>query len=153
MFLVRDTMNGRHKKIRSFLDKEPAIAVLLAAADFEWTARRAILACGSSPMGYLREHELRTCHGPPAYAECWEKEVTPRFHKELKNIICDWEVFREAFKLRHKLIHGVQGTTGTEFARRQVEPIIAASKAITEFAAKNGAQIYGARIRRVKGRY
>jgi hypothetical protein len=151
MFLVRDTIQNRHEKIRSFLDKEPAIAVLLAVADFEWTVRRAILACGRQSMRELRERALRQCHGPIAYAECWHREVTPRFGKELKNIIPDWEFFRkDAFQLRHNLIHGVQGTAGIKYARKRVESMIAASKAIAEAAAENGAQIYGARIRRVK---
>ena len=152
MFLVRDTIQSRDEKIRSFLDKESAIAVLLAAADFEWTVRRAILACGTSPMRELRERILRACNGPRSYAQCWNKEVTPRFDKELKNVIPDWEVFLKAFQLRHNLIHGVQGTTGVKYARKRVETIIAASKAIAEFAAENGAQIYSARIRRVKSR-
>ena len=153
MFLVKDTIQKRHEKILSFLDMEPAIAVLLAAADFEWTVRRTILACGSSSIKDLREGALQKCHGPPKYAKCWKKEVTPRFHKELKSIIRDWEFFsNNAFQLRHKLIHGVQGTTGAKYARKRVESIIAASKAIAEFAAENGAQIYGTRIRRVKSR-
>ena len=150
MFLVRDTIQSRHEKIRLFLDKEPVIAVLLAAADFEWTVRRAILTCGSSPIKELREGALQKCSGLTRYAECWKNQVTPRFNKELKNIIHDWEFFCEdAFQLRHNLIHGVQGTTGARYARMRVESMIAASKAITKFAAKNGAQIYGARMRRV----
>ena len=150
MFLVSDTIQGRHEKIRSFLDKEPAIAVLLAAADFEWTVRRAILACGRSPMKELREEALRKCHGPLKYAECWKKEVTPRFRKELGDIIRDWEFFhKNAYQLRNNLVHGVQGAVGRNFAHKHVESIIAASKAIADFAAENGARIYGSRIRRV----
>jgi hypothetical protein len=80
MFLVKDTIKKRHEKIRSFLEKEPAIAVLLSAADFGWTVRRVILACGSSPIRDLRERKLG---GPAAYAGCWKKEVTPRFSKAL----------------------------------------------------------------------
>jgi hypothetical protein len=150
MFLVKDTIQKRHEKIRSFIEKEPVIAVLLSAADFEWTVRRVILACGSSPIRDLREHRLG---GPPAYAKCWKKEVTPRFPKELEKIVPGWESFQKAFQLRHKLIHGVQGTTGTEYARRQVETILAASKALADFAAENDAQIYGSRIRRVKSHF
>jgi hypothetical protein len=150
MFLVKDTIQKRHQMIRSFLDKEPAIAVLLAAADFEWTVRRAILACGSSSIKDLRQRKL---NGPFAYAACWKTEVTPRFHKTLQTVIRDWELFRRAFQLRHKLIHGIQGTTGRDYACRQVEIIISASNSIVEFAAINRAQVYGVRIRRVKSRF
>jgi hypothetical protein len=152
MFLVSDTMRERHGKILSFLDTEPTIAVLLAAADFEWTVRRAILTCGSSPMKELRE-ALRRCSGLTKYATCWKKQVTPRFRKELSSIIPDWEFFsKDAFQLRNNLIHGVQGTTGPKYARKRVEFVIAASEAITKFAAENGGQIYGTRIRRVRAR-
>jgi hypothetical protein len=147
MFLVKDTVQKRHEKILSFLEKEPAIAVLLSAADFEWTVRRVILACGSSPIRDLRSRQL---NGLNSYAKCWKNEVTPRFPKELQKVVPDWEVFQKAFKLRHNLIHGVQGTTGRGYARRQVETIIGASKALVDFAAENRAKIYGSPLRRVK---
>ena len=35
MFLVADTMEGWHTKIRAYLLEEPVVAVLLAAVDFE----------------------------------------------------------------------------------------------------------------------
>lgn len=55
MFFVNDTQEHRHKFIRSFLKKDTApIAVLLAAIDFEWTVKRAILAFGTSPTKDLR---------------------------------------------------------------------------------------------------
>ena len=151
MFLVKDTIQKRHEKIRSFLEVDRAIAVLLAAADWEWTVRRAILACGRSSKKDLRENALRKCHGPIKYAECWKKEVTPRFHNKLETLIDDWEFFhKDAFQLRNNLIHGVQGTVGQEYARKRVEFMISASKAIIEFSETNGAHIYGSRIRRVK---
>ena len=41
------------------------------------------------------------------------------------------------------------GDGGRELAHKRVESIIAASKSIADFAAENGARIYGSRIRRV----
>ena len=56
MFLINDTMEERHQTIRSFLSSDPMIAVILAAADFEWTVRRAILALGTLPTKEIRKH-------------------------------------------------------------------------------------------------
>jgi hypothetical protein len=53
--LVSDTQENRHAQIRRLLvDQKAVIAVLLAAADVEWTIRRAIIALGTSPTAYLR---------------------------------------------------------------------------------------------------
>ena len=54
MFLVADNRNDRDLLIKSYFDAEPAISILLAAADFEWTVRRAILALGKSPTKHIR---------------------------------------------------------------------------------------------------
>ncbi len=59
MFLVRDRIEARHEKIRTFMGSDDAaIAVLLAAADFERTVRRAILALGNTPTKQLRTKVL-----------------------------------------------------------------------------------------------
>jgi hypothetical protein len=42
VFLMSDALEGSHTKTQSFLAHEPAIAVLVAVSDFEWTLRRAI---------------------------------------------------------------------------------------------------------------
>ena len=57
MFFVGDTLAGRHNEIsRRFINsKDVMIAVFLAAADFEWTVRRAIIALGHGANRQIRE--------------------------------------------------------------------------------------------------
>jgi hypothetical protein len=156
MFLVTDTLEGRQKKVRSFLDKEPVIAVLLAAADFEWTTRRAILALGKSPTKSINARFLEERRGGlKALAKYWKDEVQsrPKLRKELKCIVTNWDVFfNKAYPLRHKLVHGAQGTTGVGYATKAVEAFLAASKEITMFALDNHEPIYGRCIRRINPR-
>ena len=55
----------------------------------------------------------------------------------------DWRFFREqAFALRNKLVHGVQGTSGLGFASKRVESILSASRAVVHFAASQNADLF-----------
>jgi hypothetical protein len=53
-------------------------------------------------------------------------------------LIEDWNLLREAYNLRHLLIHGDQGTTGLDYAADRVERILNASKQVFEFAQSRG---------------
>jgi hypothetical protein len=154
MFLTSDTMGQRQQKIRSFMSTEPVIAVLLAAADFEWTTRRAILALGKSPTKSINAClRAEKKGGLKALQGYWKDEVKPRLGSDLATIVPDWNFFAtKAYDLRHKLVHGAQGTTGKAYAGRAVEAMLNASKAVAEYAAKNGEPVYGRQIRRIKPR-
>jgi hypothetical protein len=152
MFLVSDTLESRQKKIRSFLEREPAIAVLLAAADFEWTVRRAILALGTNPTKDIRK-DFERCRGLDGYKRCWKREVKPRLHVGLAQVVPNWQFLKEqAYDLRNRLIHGVSGPPSVPYARDRVVAMLEASAALVAFAACNEEPIYGRPIRRIKPR-
>lgn len=154
MFLIRDTLDARQTQIRGFLRSEPAIAVILAAADFEWTVRRTILALGrSSTTSIRRRFEKERVSGLGAYKELWKEEVKNRLGTDLAIVVPNWQFFSEtAFQLRHRLVHGVSGTTGVAFAERSTESILAATKAVAQYAEFQGEPIYGRQIRRLNPR-
>jgi len=154
MFLINDSIQVRHKKIRSFLADEPTIAVLLAVTDFEWTVRRAILALGRSNTSALNyRFKTENTAGPDRLKEIWKDEVKPRFGEDLTAVVPRWQTLKEkAIILRNKLIHGLQGTTGKSYAQRMVEVILSASTAVTEYAEAKGERIYGRKIIRLKNR-
>ena len=150
MFLVNDTLAERHEQIRSL---EPFIGVILAAADFEWTVRRAILALGTRPTKDIRQDVLGRVSGLERYKNAWKEEVYPRLGKHLAEIIPQWEFFStDAYKLRNRLVHGVKGTVGEDYARERMESILAASRALNDFAETLGEPLYGRAIRRLKSR-
>lgn len=153
MFLVSDTQAERHKKIKGFVSsKETTIAVFLAAADLEWTLRRAILAMGCSPNKFIRGCVLDQCTGLNKYKDAWRKEVFPRFGKSLVDLVGNdnWSELSNpkhgAFALRHRLIHGIAGTSGLDYSAQRIEVILAASMVITKFSESNGIDLFGKRL-------
>ena len=151
MFLVHDTLEERQEKIASYDD--PFVAVLLAAADFEWTVRRAILALGISTTKEIKEDVLSRCSGLDKYKDAWKKEVEPLTGKGLSEIIPDWQYVKEkAYPLRNRLVHGIEGSVTSQYAQERVKAILSASKAVAEFADSFGEPLYGRRIVRLKRR-
>jgi hypothetical protein len=153
MFLINDTLEARHQTIRNFLLSDRMIAVILAAADFEWTVRRAILGLGISPTKEIRRRfEAERTSGLKGYKEVWRYEVKPRLGRDLTNIIPKWESFKNAFNLRHRLVHGISGTTGSTYAQQAVDVILSASKALVQYSEEHHSPVYGSRIVRTKPR-
>jgi len=153
VFLINDTRAQREEKIRSFLEEDPAVAIILAAADFEWTVRRAILALGRSPTKNIRLGVLAKCHGLEHYKDAWKQEVTPRMGIGLAQLIPEWQFFKEkAYDLRHKIIHGAASRVTVRFATPRLDAILAASAAVIRCADEHNEPLYGRRIRRLKER-
>jgi hypothetical protein len=166
MFLVSDALEKRQAKIRGFLTAgEPAIAILLAAADCERTVRRAILALGVTPTKELRFRLGRPRPKPSevlptrkrykssieGYNDAWNDELA-RFKLRLLGDLGDRDQIRNAFQLRHDLVHGDVGTTGTEYARKRVECLLAFTSSVSRFARDNGADLERNLPRRLKPR-
>lgn len=149
MFFVSDTQKQRHKMIRSYLAQDRApIAVVLAAVDFEWTVRRAIMALGSSPTPHIRKVVMKNISGLRGYKESWKAEVQPRLKLSLPQVIPHWSNLTDAFVLRGKLVHGVVGSVKFEHATPSVEVILSASKLLEELAAEQGTTLYRRIVRR-----
>lgn len=146
-FLVDDSQSTRHRRISDFLVKDSAIiAVLLAAADFEWTLRRTIYCLGSRP---IRELKAERTSGLRGYAKLWKGELQFPGARRLEEVVGDWEALVGAFDLRNRIIHGSQGATGLEYATRRVHRMLLASVRVADFGSANGANVF-ARLKRVK---
>lgn len=142
MFLVKDCHEGRKSKIRSFLEQgEPAIAVILAAANFEWTLRRVIIILGKSTTADIR-NALVPCYGLDNYVALWKTEVSISLKKGLPALISNWADVRRAYALRGRLIHGSIGTTKWEDGKSQVEALLKAADALVEVAESQNVSVY-----------
>ncbi len=151
MFLSGDRLERRERKVRSFLRNDPAIAVLLAAASFEWTLSRAVLWLSGTPNKKLRNSMAR-CYGLGAYKDLWKDEVTAAGHPgRLTGIVTSWSLLTNAFKERGKLVHG-NGTTTTKKATPHVEAMLQASCDLAAYCEAHGiADFHGRlRVRRVR---
>jgi hypothetical protein len=142
MFLVKDSLKKRHSRIRRYLTtSDPAAALYLAAADFEWTISRAIIAGGSNRNTSIRK-SLKKSRGVRGYEELWEKEVTPRASATLEEVIVNSKLLAGAFSLRNKLVHGAKTSTGPGFLSKAVEASLAASLAVVGFFSAHGIDLY-----------
>lgn len=148
MFFVSDTQANRHRLIRSFHSKsQDMIAVILAAVDFEWTVRRAILALGTSSTKEIRK-SLETSWGLEKYKDLWREEVATRLHVTLVEVIPHWGELRELFRFRDRLVHGAVGVISRDAAKRSVEYILQGSKELEAFAIRNEGSLYRHIVRR-----
>ena len=121
MFLVQDSSLSREERIKYYLIEDASVSVLLSVIHFEWTVRRAIIALGTSPNVVVRER-LSRCHGLDKYKEVWRDEVflnEQRQVERLSEVVKNWECLGRAFRLRHRLVHGVTSCS-TDYARERV---------------------------------
>ena len=142
MFWVKDSREARYSRIKSFLTKkDAAIAVLLAAANLEWTLRRAIMLLTRSARAAVRT-KLEQCAGLSKYESTWNDEVFPHYKKKLSVVVTNWKEISERkgnskrkgkFQLRHDLIHGSVGTCSVTFARSHVEAFLLAASDVDRF--------------------
>jgi len=157
MFFVSDSQTQRHDRIRSFLTDESAtIAVILAAIDFEWSVRRAILALGSSPTKHIREVVFAGFHGGYGnYADAWNQEVAVWLKLSLAQAIPHWSRLANkrdgAVRLRGQIVHGATVSVSVDLARPRVEDWLAASTALEGLAIQHKTSLYK-RLRRTAPR-
>jgi hypothetical protein len=142
MFFVGDKPHHREQKIRRYLEEDPMIAILLAAANVEWTIGRCIIFFSISPNIEVRER-LAKCHGLDKYKELWKDELTLNDSSIplLTQVIKKWPDFRNAFVLRHRLIHG-RGTCSRSMALQPIELMLSAVNDLHEFASSRGDDLH-----------
>lgn len=139
MFFVSDTEAHKRRRILEFGRREPMIAVLLAAANFEWTVGRCILFFGNSSN--VRIHEcLQKTHGLKKYADLWGAEICQYDSSAappLNEVVKNWAQFSEAFQMRHRLIHG-RGTCSAKMATDPISQMLSAASDLYAFARARG---------------
>ena len=165
MFLVSD---GSRKYRKEVIDRvageDMVLRVLLAAIDFEWTLRRTILALGWSPTKVLADKfdqsKYRKIEG---LKKLWNDEVVVRVGESTPTVVelvnehpfankknkRSWDCLCEAWDLRHKLVHGLQGCCGEDYGRRMSDVLLFATDRLVEFAEKHGKNVFRV-IRRTK---
>jgi hypothetical protein len=142
MFFVGDKPHHREQKIRKYLDEDPMIAILLAAANVEWTVGRCIIFFSAAPNVEVRER-LARCHGLDRYKDLWKDELVKQDPTipSLSQVITKWTDFKKAFVLRHKLIHG-RSTCSRDMAVAPIELMLSAVNDLNEFAVSRGKDLH-----------
>ena len=130
MFLVQDSSPAREQRIQKLLAEDPSLSALLSVIHFEWTIRRSIIALGTSPNVEIRA-KPDGCHGCKAYKNLWKEEVFPNVSQRLPDVINNWDGLLKAFRLRHRLVHGIS-SCGLTYATERVDWAIDAYQNIRE---------------------
>jgi hypothetical protein len=146
MFFVGDTRAQRLAMIQSYQGQEAVIGALLAAIDFEWTVRRAILALGKNTNQHIRANALYRASSLEKYKKAWNAEV---FHnpkhigiKELPDVVGHWEALLKAYNLRHQLSHGIKVNSGELYAASKRDTITTARDRVLDCCEAHGIDIY-----------
>ncbi len=93
----------------------------------------------------IRDVVLARCHGLDRYKDAWRSEVGRRFPESgsLPRLISNWQFLKEqAFPLRHRLVHGIEGSVGAGYARERTLALLEASKALCAFAMAHDVDLY-----------
>ena len=142
----------RRKRIESVAEHEPCLGFLAAVFDFEWMARRAILALSNSPTAMIRVWFAdRHKHGIAAYANGWKEFVrTSRkmaglpflLRHEVPEKPVEWSSLKDAFEQRHPLVHGFKGFIEDKVAVFNMTMFLDASDVIETILRNNGCSAF-----------
>jgi hypothetical protein len=139
-FLVSRSQELRHVEIRSFLTQDAAIiAALLAAVDFEWTVRRVL---DHASTGDTRLKKDKYVSGLDSYARVWAETLKAANGRKLQDVVPDWEALKQAYQLRHDIVHGKQGSSGLRYVTARVSCILLAAEAVATYGRELGADPY-----------
>ena len=137
MFLVSDSLENRARSIRGFLQKQPSIALIVAAVYFEWTVCRALIALSNRSNADVR-HSIAPAAGLEKYKEVWWTELgNQRGALRLPELVNNWDAVKRAFDERNRLVHGRKRHT-RNMATPHVEALLAAVAEVDEYCRSRG---------------
>ena len=114
MFDLSDKRNKRRKTIFGYAHFDPRMGVVLAAMDFEWTCRRAILALSKTSTVILYERFFKHYKSMEQLKQAWGNEVFPYLQHQCSfvDVISQngitYEQVKDALKCRHVVVHGTE---------------------------------------------
>lgn len=123
MFDLSDKRNKRRKTIIGYAHFDPGLGVVLAAMDFEWTCRKAIVALSGTPTVTLYERFFNRYTSLRRLTDAWNIEVRPHLKSKcsLNDIVCQNGITREqvkdAMKCRNVVVHGTESRTFAQECR------------------------------------
>ncbi len=123
MFDLSDKRNKRRKTIIGHAHFDPGMGVVLAAMDFEWTCRKAIVALSGTPTVILYEKFFNRYTSIKKLMKAWQDEVSPHLKGKcsLVDVICKngitEEQVKDAMKCRNVVVHGTESRTFAQECR------------------------------------
>lgn len=155
MFRVKDGRDKRKKNVARLAVNEPFVGVLAAAADFEWTCRRAILAMGKGPTKGIKFELFEQQAFGLKLNKGWERQVKQKskgivrfedvfsvWAKKNCSAFVIWADIEYAMMWRNKLIHGIENDIGEADGRKCVNILECACDILVRYLSSLGVDIY-----------
>lgn len=148
MFDLSDKRNKRRKTIMGNAHFDPGLGVILAAMDFEWTCRRAIVALSETPTATLYERFFNHYTSMKKLIKAWQDEVMPHLqHKcSLNDVVCrngiSTEQVKDAMQCRNVIVHGTESRTFAKECRWAVCVLENACDNVAAFVEAQGKTIF-----------
>jgi len=140
MFLAHDTLEQAAIRLWRVFQLEPSIALVVAAAYFEWTVSRAIMFLSITPNVELHE-KLRKTYGLEKYKDLWKVELSDRAkHRRLPEVVVRWKEVTDAFDARGRLVHGRDRYT-KNMAKPVIETLLAACSDVRKYCESHGCDL------------
>ena len=147
MFGLKDKRGKRRKVILGETLIDAQYGVVLAAMDFEWTCRRAILALSNKPTVKIYETFIEGYAAFKGLEKAWNSEVVPMVKGAcslpdlLKNKV-SWKCVTDAMLCRNVVVHGTESRVTDKECRWAVCVLEAACDVIATFVEGHGADIF-----------
>lgn len=155
MFRVHDGRKKRKSMVAKYAAKDPFVGVLIAAADFEWTCRRAILAMGKGSTVGIRQELFKRREFGLELNRGWEQQVRQKskgvskfndifsvWAKSHCDVYVIWPDIEYAMMWRNKLIHGIANDIGDAEGAKCVNILECASDILVRYLAEFDIDIY-----------
>lgn len=145
MFTLFDKRDKRRKTIAGYAEIDIQLGVLLAAVDFEWTCRRAILALSKNPTVTIRQKFSTDYRSFGGLKIGWEKEVDDKNSLDsifVKTAI-SWDQIDDAMKIRNEIVHGSGDRTSLKEGRYAVYVLETACDILVEYVKNAGRDLFG----------
>lgn len=155
MFRVHDGRKKRKSMVAKYAAKDPFVGVLIAAADFEWTCRRAIQAMGKGSTITIRYELFEQQAFGIKLSKGWERQVKQKskgvskfedifsiWAKENCLSYVIWADIEFAMMWRNKLIHGIANDISDVEGAKCVNILECACDILVRYVAEFDADIY-----------
>ena len=147
MFDLNDTRIKRKKVIFGEAQIDAQHGVLLAAVDFEWTCRRAILALSKKPTVELYEKYIGDYSAFQGLARAWDSEVVSVVEgaPSLPALLGDkvsWQCVKDAMQCRNAVVHGTENRVSDMECRWAVCILEDACDVVAQFAEGHNGKIF-----------
>ncbi len=149
MFLVRDDLNKRKRKIKGIYSVNPVYGYLMAQANLIWVIKRAIMIMDRKSAGPIYKNGLDRYKSLAQYARIWEQQIKKTkpiglstqfisFDRVIKN----WDKLQKMGFLVHPVAKKTKGELMPQYSEERLEILLEAAGDVHKYAIKMGMDVF-----------